>query len=88
MNLMLGTGLFLLLMSFVYLLDIVRRKGERFEFFAAMFYGELGLMFVFGQIIQSEAVALAVIITFGISMLISAVFWWKYFRQYKRRTAG
>lgn len=85
MNLMMGTGLFLLLAATVCLFDIARRKGERFEYAFAMFLGELGLMFVAGQIIESERVGVAVTIMFGVSMLVTWVMWWRLFREYRHQ---
>lgn len=88
MNLMLATGLFMLVVATANLLDVVRRKGARFEYAGAMFIGELGLMFVAGQIIDSESVGVAVTITFGVSMLVTAVFWWRLFRDHERQASG
>ncbi len=51
MDLVWATGCFMLLAGVVQTFDIVRRKGERFEYASAMFFGEFGLMFVVGKLI-------------------------------------
>lgn len=88
MNVMLATGLFLVLSAMIYLVTVVRRRGEQFEYAGALFIGELGLMFAVGQMIESETVGLLVTIAFGVSMLTTAVVWWKLFQQYTRHQNG
>ncbi len=78
MNLMLGTGVFVVCFATLSVLDIARRRGERFEYAGAMFMGELGLMFIAGQLFHSVLVTIG----FGASMLASAILWWRLFHRY------
>ena len=88
MNITLATGLFLVLVSVLNILDATRRKGEPFEFAGALFIGELGLMFVVNQVLPMGEAAIFVTLAFGVSLLVTFVFWMKLIRRYKNRTGG
>jgi uncharacterized membrane protein len=88
MTLSLGLGLLLSGISLVHLIDIVRRRGERFEYASAMFTGELGLMFVVSESLPRDRLGLVVVLAFGLSMLSTMVVWVILFRRYKRQSAA
>jgi hypothetical protein len=88
MNTTLATGLFVMASAAIYLVNIAWRKGERFEYASALFFGEWGLMLVAGERVRaetgSEMLGVGVAIAFGLSMLSTAIVWWKLFQRYKR----
>lgn len=83
MDLILSTGVLLLLSASVYLVDIVRRKGKQFEFAAALFVGELGLVFVANRLIGDKDTSLIAILALGASMVVTAVVWARLFKQFQ-----
>jgi hypothetical protein len=77
------SGLFVLVASIVYVVTIVRRRGERFEFAAAMFMGEFGLMFVVEWLLPGRYKIVAPV-AFGLAMLVTALVLRKLFRQFTK----
>ena len=70
---MLGTGIVVVLFSLFHVLDIARRRGETFEYAGAMFYGELGMMFVVGEAFEMGEYAIFVTLAFGVNLLVTFV---------------
>ena len=88
MNMMLMVGLGLGLFAILHLLDIVRRKGAQFEYAAAMFIGELAVIFVLSQLLPSTALGVAIVGVFSLSLLITAAMWWRLFQRYQRQAGS
>lgn len=87
MSRVLVPGIVLMSLGTLYLLSIGRRKSERFEYAAAMFFLELGLMFVVGATIDLGSFQLPVTMGFGLGLLWTATLWWRLFKRF-RHTAG
>lgn len=78
-----GIGIFMILAGTLNLFDVVRRKGERFEYAGAMFLQELGLMFVAGRIVPPGTVRLVVVILLGLGIFSTMGVWWKHFIRFR-----
>lgn len=85
MNPTLLPGLVLLCAGGIYLLTIPKRNGERFEYAAAMFFMELGLMFVVSEVLDLGRFTLPVTLTFGVGLAWTATVWWKLFSEFRRK---
>ena len=83
---MMGIGIFMILAGTVNLIDVVRRKGERFEYAGAMLLQELGLMFVASQMMPRGTVALVVTLLFGVGIFSTMGLWWKLFVKFRNET--
>ena len=88
MTSLLSGGLLMVLGATVYVFDIVRRKGPRFEYAMAAFLGEFGLMIVSGQVFPTADARVAATILFGLAMMAIAATWWKLFRRYQQQQTG
>ena len=83
---MMGIGIFMILAGTVNLIDVARRKGERFEYAGAMLLQELGLMFVTSQMLPRGTVALVVTSLFGVGIFATMGMWWKLFVKFRNES--
>jgi hypothetical protein len=81
------SGIALIVVGSIYLLNIFLRKGERFEYAGAMFFQEFGLMFVASAMLPSGRIQLFTTLLFALSMLWTMFVWRKLFREFQSRTS-
>lgn len=79
MNVSLGTGLLLVLAGLAFVISAAVRRGPRYEYALAMFFAEMGMVFVSGQIIPDGMVQICVKLAFITAMVTTAVIWRKLF---------
>jgi hypothetical protein len=84
MTSLLAGGLLMVLVATGYLIDIVRRKGPKFEYALASFLAEAGLMFVSGQVFPTVEARVAATTLFGVGALASAATMFVLIRRHNR----
>ena len=86
MDLFMGGAVFIMLVSLLYVLDVGRRKGERYEYAGALFIAEFGLFILAGRILPDGNAGLVGMIIFAASMFWTGIVWIRLINDYRRRT--
>ena len=84
MSMNLGTGIVMIVAGIALLTSTTVRKAEAFEYPMAMFLGELGLVFVAGEVIPSQQAAVIVQAVLVLGMIPTAVLWMKRVKEFRR----